>query len=396
MDFRFDTEHEQFREEIRAFVAAELPPWWGRDAYNDREDAPKEAGEVARAFQRKLADRGWLTLAWPKEYGGLAAGTIQQLVYNEEMSRLRAPAFGGTGPAMVGPTLMLHGTEEQRQRFLAPIARAEMSWCQGFSEPGAGSDLASLQTRAVVDGDDFVINGQKVWTSGAHRADWCILLARTDPDAPKHRGISYFLMDMKSPGITIKPLPNMLNSAAFNEMFLDNVRIPREDLVGELHRGWYVATTTLDFERSGIQRIVFAETLLHDLIGWAREPKDGRAERPVDRAVVRNRLAEMRIEFAVGRLLAYRVAWMQGQGLVPNAEASVAKLYSTELQTRFAAAAINLCGEAGALWRGSPRAALAGRFASYYLAAASYTIAAGTSEVQRNIIAQRGLGLPRD
>ncbi len=395
MDFRFDAEHERFRQEVRAFVAAELPAAWrSADAYNDREDAPPEAGEAARAFQRKLAGRGWLTLAWPKEHGGLGAGPVQQLVYNEEMSRLRAPAFGGTGPAMVGPTLMLHGTEEQRRRFLAPIARAEMTWCQGFSEPGAGSDLASLQTRAVADGDDFVLNGQKVWTSGAHRADWCIVLARTDPDAPKHRGISYFLMDMKSPGITIKPLPNMLNSAAFNEMFLDNVRIPRADLVGELHRGWYVATTTLDFERSGIQRIVFAETLLDDLIGWARERHSG-AGRPADRALVRNRLAELRIEFAVGRLLAYRVAWMQGQGLVPNAEASVAKLYSTELQARFAAAAINLPGEAGALWRGSQRAALAGRFASYYLAAASYTIAAGTSEVQRNIIAQRGLGLPR-
>ena len=395
MDFRFDDEHEQFRDEIRAFVAAELPPAWGEGAHNDREEAPDGAREASHAFQRKLAERGWLTLAWPKEYGGLGAGPMRQLVYNEEMSRLRAPAFGGIGQAMVGPTLMLHGSEEQRQRFLGPIARGEMSWCQGFSEPGAGSDLASLQTRAVIDGDDFVVNGQKVWTSGAQRADWCILLARTDPEAPKHKGISYLLMDMKSPGITIKPLPNMLGSAAFNELFLDNVRIPRENLVGELHRGWYVATTTLDFERSGIQRIVFAETLLQDLIGWARAHLDG-ARRPLKRALVRNRLAELQIEFDVGRMLAYRVAWMQGQGLVPNAEASVAKLYSTELQQRFASVAVNLPGAAGALARGSTHAPLGGRFASYYLAAMSYTIAAGTSEVQRNIIAQRGLGLPRD
>jgi len=394
VDFRFDEEHEQFREEIRAFVAAELPPGYGEGAYNDREDAPAGARDHSREFQRKLANRGWMTLAWPKEYGGLGAGPMQQLVYNEEMSRLRAPAFGGIGQAMVGPTLMLHGTEAQRQRFLAPIARGELSWCQGFSEPGAGSDLASLQARAVIDGDDFVVNGQKVWTSGAHRADWCILLARTDPEAPKHKGISYLLMDMKSPGITIKPLTNMLDSAAFNELFLDNVRIPRENLVGELHRGWYVATTTLDFERSGIQRIVFAETLLHDLIGWARD--HGNGARPIDRPQVRNHLAELQIEFDVGRLLAYRVAWMQGQGLVPNAEASVAKLYSTELQQRFASAAVNLPGAAGALGRGSPGAPLGGRFASYYLASMSYTIAAGTSEVQRNIIAQRGLGLPRN
>jgi hypothetical protein len=395
MDFRFSAEDEAFRDEIRAFVRAELPDSFGRAAYNDREDSPKEHGEQAKAFQRKLSDKGWLTLAWPKQHGGLAAGPMQQLVYNEEMSRLRAPGFGGMGVAMVGPTLMMHGTDEQRERFLGRIARGEMSWCQGFSEPGAGSDLASLQTRAVVDGDDFVVNGQKIWTSGAQRADYCILLARTDPEAPKHRGISYLLMDMKSPGITIMPLTNMLNSAAFNQLFLDNVRIPRANLVGELNRGWYVATTTLDFERSGIQRIVFAETLLDDLIGYANAPRSGGA-RPIERAQVRHKLAELRIEFTVGRILAYRVAWMQGQGLVPNSEASIAKLYSTELQSRFAIAALGITGQAGVLARGSAHAPLDARFSAYYLAAASYTIAAGTSEVQRNIIAQRGLGLPRD
>ncbi|MBI5285599.1 MAG: acyl-CoA dehydrogenase family protein [Chloroflexi bacterium] len=395
MDFRFGPEDEAFREEIRAFARAELPAGWGAQAFNDREDTPAELSPVSRAFQRKLADKGWLTLAWPKEYGGLGAGPMQQLVYNEEMSALRAPAFPGIGVAMVGPTLMLHGTDEQRGRFLTSIARNEMSWCQGFSEPGAGSDLASLQTRAVQDGDDFIVNGQKIWTSNAHRADYCILLARTDPDAPKHRGISYFLMDMKSPGISIRPLTNMLGSDHFNELFMDNVRIPRPNLIGELNRGWYVATTTLDFERSGIQRIVFAETLLHDLIAYARDRREG-AGRLIDRPGVRNRLADLQIEFNVGRLLSYRVAWMQGQGQVPNSEASVAKLYSTELQLRFAVAAMNLLGVSGVLARGSAHAAFGGRFESYYLAAFSYTIAAGTSEVQRNIIAQRGLGLPRD
>jgi alkylation response protein AidB-like acyl-CoA dehydrogenase len=395
MDFHFAPEDETFRGEIRAFVRAELPPAWGAAAYNDREDAPKELGEVSRGFQRKLADKGWLTLAWPKEHGGLGAGAMRQLVYNEEMSALRAPGFGGMGVAMVGPTLMLHGTDEQRARFLAPIARNEIAWCQGFSEPGSGSDLASLQTRAVQDGDDFIVNGQKIWTSGAQRADYCILLARTDTEAPKHRGISYFIMDMKSPGITITPLTNMLNSAAFNQMFMDNVRIPRANLVGELNRGWYVATTTLDFERSGIQRIVFARTLLDDLVTYAKHRRvDG--SRLVDRVSVRHKLAELEIEFAVGRLLAYRVAWMQGQNLVPNSEASIAKLYSTELQSRFAVAAVSLLGLSGVLTRQSPHAALDGRLTSYYLAAVSYTIAAGTSEVQRNIIAQRGLGLPRD
>ena len=394
MDFRFSDEEEAFRTEIRSFVRAELPEDWGAHAYNDREDTPREISDAAKAFQRKLAAKGWLTLAWPREHGGLAAGPMQQLIYNEEMSALRAPGFGGMGVAMVGPTLMMHGTGDQRQRFLSRIAAGEMSWCQGFSEPGAGSDLASLQTRAVQDGDDFIINGQKIWTSGAHKADYCILLARTDADAPKHRGISYFLMDMKSPGISISPLTNMLNSAAFTQLFLDDVRIPRENLVGELNRGWYVATTTLDFERSGIQRIVFAETLLDDLIAYAREPRNG-APALTDSVAVRHRLAELQIEFAVGRLLSYRVAWMQGRGLVPNAEASIAKLYSTELQSRFAVAALAMLGLPGVLTRESPHAALDGRLSSYYLAAVSYTIAAGTSEVQRNIIAQRGLAMPR-
>jgi hypothetical protein len=395
MDFRFTAEDEAFRSEICAFVRAELPDTFGPAGYNDREDSPKEHGEVARAFQRKLSAKGWLTLAWPKQYGGFGAGPMQQLVYNEEMSELRAPGFGGMGVAMVGPTLMMHGTDEQRERFLGRIARAEMSWCQGFSEPGAGSDLASLQTKAVLGGDEFVVNGQKIWTSGAQRAEYCILLVRTDPEAPKHRGISYLLMDMKSPGITITPLTNMLNSAAFNQMFLDNVRIPRANLVGELNRGWYVATTTLDFERSGIQRIVFAQTLLDDLIGHAKTRRaDG--TRAIDDPQTRHKIAELHIEFSVGRILAYRVAWMQGQGLVPNSEASIAKLYSTELQSRFAVAAIGIMGAAGTLTRDSARKALDGRFGAYYLAAASYTIAAGTSEVQRNIIAQRGLGLPRD
>jgi alkylation response protein AidB-like acyl-CoA dehydrogenase len=319
---------------------------------------------------------------------------MQQLVYNEEMSALRAPGFGGMGVAMVGPTLMLHGTDDQKQRFLGPIARGELGWCQGFSEPGSGSDLASLQTKAVVDGDDFVVNGQKIWTSGAHKADYCILLARTDQEAPKHKGISYFLMDMKSPGITITPLTNMLGSEAFNQVFLDNVRIPRANLVGEVNRGWYVTTTTLDFERSGIQRVVFAETLLDDLIAYAKIEREGR--RLIDSDSVRHRMAELKIEFAVGRLLSYRIAWMQGRGLVPNSEASIGKLFSTELQSRFAVAALGMLGPGGVLSRGSPHVPADGRFSSYYLAAVSYTIAAGTSEVQRNIIAQRGLGMPRN
>jgi alkylation response protein AidB-like acyl-CoA dehydrogenase len=395
MDFRFTPEQEAFRAELRAFLRAELPAGWGDDARNDREEGDEEQSGAARAFTRKLVERGWLTLAWPREYGGLGADPMRQLIYNEEMSYNRAPGAGSLGVQMVGPTLMLHGSEEQRARFLAPIARNEESWCQGFSEPGAGSDLASLQTRAVQDGDDFVVNGQKIWTSNAHRAGWCILLARTYPEAPKHKGISYFLMDMRSPGITVRPLANMLGASHFNELFLDNVRIPRRNLVGELNRGWYVATTTLDFERSGIHRIMFALRLYEDVVRFAREVRRG-GRALIAEPQVRVRLADLKIEFEVGRLLAYRVGWMQSRGLVPNAEASISKLYGTELQQRFSQSAMSVMGLPGVLVRGSKWAPLYGAVESYYLAAVSYTIAAGTSEVQRNIIAQRGLGLPRD
>jgi alkylation response protein AidB-like acyl-CoA dehydrogenase len=392
MDFRFTPEQEAFRQEVRDVLKAELPSDWG--GRNDREDMSPEEEEFAKGFVKKLAQNGWLTMAWPREYGGMGADSIQQLVYNEEMSYHRAPGAGNTGTSLVGPTVMVHGTDAQKRRFLPPIVRAEETWCQGFSEPGAGSDLASLETSAVEDGDDFVLNGQKTWTSGAHRADWCIVLARTDPDAPKHKGISCFLMDMRLPGITISPLVNMLGSGAFSQVFMDGVRVPRDCLVGDLNRGWYVATTTLDFERSGIQRIMYALRTYEDLLRYAFETRtDGGTldERPP----VRHTLAELRIEFEVGRLLAYRVAWMQSQGLVPNYEASITKLYGTELMARLGAAGINLPGLRGQLRPESKWAPLAGRLERYYLASTSYTVAAGTSEVQRNIIAMRGLGLPR-
>ncbi len=392
MDFRFAPEEEAFRQELRDFLKEHLPRGWG--GRNDREPLPPDEAKLAEEFTKALARKGWLTLAWPLEYGGQGASATRQLVYNEEMSYQRAPGAANQGASLVGPTLMVHGTDEQRRRFLPAIARNEIRWCQGFSEPGAGSDLASLETRAVEDGDDFVLTGQKVWCSGAQRADWCILLARTDPDAPKHKGISYFLTDMKSPGLSIRPLVNMLGSGAFCEIFLDSVRVPRDCLVGEKNRGWYVATTTLDFERSGIQRVMYAMRTLEDLVEYARETTLG-GRRLSENAAVRHRLAELKIEFEIGRTLCYRVAWMQSRGLIPNYEASVSKLYGTELQARLGNAGVNLLGLGGQLTPDSPWAPLRGRIESYYLASASYTIAAGTSEVQRNIIAMRGLGLPR-
>ena len=385
MEFAFTPEEETFREEVRAFLDDEL---------RDRPPGGLEAWQFHRGFIKNLAAKGWLTLAWPKEWGGQGAGHMQQLVYNEEIAHQNAPG-NDLGSDRVGPTIMLYGTDEQKQRFLPPIVAGEAVWCQGFSEPGAGSDLASLQTQAVQDGDEFVINGSKIWTSLAHLAQWMILLVRTDPDAPKHRGISYFLLDMKTPGITIRPLVDILGRHQFNEVFFDNVRVPRDCLIGELNRGWYVATATLDFERSGIQRMIGNLRTYEQLVAYARETQQN-GGRLLDQQLVRNKLAELKIEFEVGRLLAYRVAWMQGQGLVPNYEASVSKMYGSELAQRLANAGVRILGLGGQLTPGSPWAPLQGSIESLYLSTAALTIAAGTSEVQRNIIAGRGLGMPRD
>ena len=388
MDFSFSAEDEAFSEEVRAFLAEELGD---RDI---QRGGSMDAWKSYRQFIRKLADRGWLTLAWPEEWGGEGASHIKQLVYNEEMALADAPATD-LGSDRVGPTIMLYGTDEQKAKFLPPIVSGETVWCQGFSEPGSGSDLASLQTKAVLDGDEFVINGTKIWTSLAHFAEWIILLVRTDPDAPKHRGISYLLVDMKTPGVEVRPLVDMLGRHQFNEVFFEDVRVPRDALIGELNRGWYVATATLDFERSGIQRVIGSRKTYDKLVEYTRDTKrNGR--QLIHHPLVRAKLADLRIEFEVGKNLSYRVAWMQNQNLIPNYEASVSKLFGSELSQRLANAGIEIMGLGGQLAPGSKWAPLAGKFETLYLSSAALTVAAGTSEIQRNIIAGRGLGMPKD
>ncbi|GIW19525.1 acyl-CoA dehydrogenase family protein [Tepidiforma sp.] len=378
MEFRFSDEDEAFRQEVRAFIRAELPK-----------------AREGESFTKKLAAKGWLTMSWPREYGGQGAPHLRQLVYNEEMAYHRAP--GQTmGADRVGPTLILFGTEEQKARFLPAIARDEMTWCQGFSEPGSGSDLASLQTRAVRDGDSWVITGQKIWTSNAQRADFMILLARTDPDAPKHRGITYFLVDMTLPGITVRPLVQMTGQAGFNEVFFDDVRVPADMVVGEVNRGWYVSTATLDFERSGIGRVIGGLRTFEEVVAYAKAApaRDGGGGTLYDRPEVRLPLADIALGFQVGRLMSYRVAWMQSRGLVPNYEASMAKTFGTELHQRMARTAYAALGLRGQLMDGA-WAPLGGQVPMAVLQTVSLTIAAGTSEINRNIIATRGLGLPR-
>ena len=392
MEFRFTPEEERFRSEIRDFLRRELPAdWVGAGTLGE---AGEESWEFLRSFQKKLAERRWLTLGWPEEHGGLAASHMMQVIYNEETSYFRAPTQLGVGPDRLGPTIILYGTDEQKRRHLPGIAAGETVWCQGFSEPEAGSDLASLQTTAVADGDYFVINGQKIWTSLAQRADWCILLARTDREAPKHKGISYLLLDMKTPGVEVRPLVDMLGRKTFNEVFFDSARIPRDCLVGELNRGWYVAAATLDFERSGIDRVMTGIRTYEALVEYAAQAgADG--GRLLDDTRVRQKLAELAIEFQAGRLLAYRVASMQEKGQIPNAEASMSKLYGTELQGRLAEAGMEILGLGGQIEPGSRGASLQGQVEQFYLLASALTVAAGTSEIMRNIIAMRGLGLPR-
>jgi alkylation response protein AidB-like acyl-CoA dehydrogenase len=374
MDFRLPAEDEQFRDEVRSFLAAN---WSGDD--NGFEASSEEVFQAQQQFQRQLAARGWLTLAWPKEYGGMGASHLRQLVFQEEVGRVGAPASNG-GINLVGPCLMVHGTDEQKRRFLPPIAHADAHWCQGFSEPGSGSDLASLQMRAVRDGDEYVLNGQKIWTSGAQYADWIHVLARTDPDAPKHRGITYFMADMHSPGISIRPIEQLNGRSGFNETFFEDVRVPADQVIGEVNRGWYAATTTLDFERSGIGFVVTAERTIRSLVDFAQRATNGGV--PVANLPgVRTRLAELQLETEVG--------------LIPNYQSSMSKVYGTELSQRVAAAGMNLLGLYGGLRPDSPWAPLQGQIEDMYLSTVSFTIAAGTSEIQRNIIATRGLGLPR-
>ncbi len=389
MLFKDSPEHAAFRAELREFLAKELP----RDDWNmrnDRDHLPPGGDVFTQNFRKKLAERGWMTMGWPVAFGGQGASYMTQTVYMEEMSSAGAPGAYDQGVWLAGPALMMYGTQEQQDRWMPAMRDASGRWCQLFSEPSAGSDLASLQTRAVRDGDSYVLNGQKIWNSGAQHADWGILLARTDPTVPKHKGISYFMLDMHAPGVTIRPLYNMMGTDHFSEVFLEDVRVPVDCLVGEENRGWYISTTTLDQERSSINRIVMTRSTLEALIGFV---KDDPAYR--DRPEIRHELAERHLEFEIGRCLCYRVAQMQSEGKVPNYEASISKVFGTELQRQMGVTGMRVLGMPGMVEPGSKYAPLMGRIERWALAAPSYTIAGGTSEVNRNIIATRGLGLPR-
>jgi len=390
MDFTFTPDEERFREELKAFLAGQLPEDWDfRDFVGEVDKA--ERAELARFVNRELAQRRWLALPWKEEHGGLGAGQLQQAIFNEESTYARMPGGGGQGVAWVGPAIQQFGTPEQQALWLPRIAHGEDTWSTLYTEPGAGSDLASIQTRAERQGDEYVINGTKIFAVGAQDANMAWLAARTDPSAPKHRGISTFVLPMDSAGVTVRPLEDMAGQGNLNEVSLENVRIPVRNLVGTENRGWYQVAETLDLERSGIGPMAAGKRNLERLVAAARDQDSMISRNPT----ARYELADRWIEMQVGYNVAYRVPLLQQDGLTPNHEASVSKLYGSELTQRIAQTGMRLLGQAGQLDAGSAYAKMGGAFSRLYLQATAATVTAGTSEVQRNIIAQKGLGLPR-
>ena len=396
MDFRLTPEQEALKKEFEEFFEQEMknaPPEMGTglEAMLSGEGFP-----FHRQMVRKVAQKGWLVMAWPKEYGGQDAPIINQLIYSDVMGYYRAPGTDIFGVGMLGPTLLAAGNEEQKREHLPPIARGEIMWCQGWSEPNSGSDLASLTTKAVRDGDDYIINGQKIWTSGAQHADWMFMIARTNPEEKRSRGLSFFLLDMKTPGVTVRPLYSMEGSHLFNEVFFDDVRVPARNMVGEENQGWAVTRAMMNFERSNVGQMSTLRRSLEELIEFCKETKwNGKtlAENPF----IRHRLAQLAIEIEVGRSLSFRIAWLQEKGglLLAAHAASAAKVFGSELAQRYAYTGYQIMGLYGQVKRGSKWAPLMGTFESNSQLCMGMNIAAGTSEIQRNLVAWIGLGLPR-
>jgi alkylation response protein AidB-like acyl-CoA dehydrogenase len=389
MDLRFSPEDEQYRQKLRGWLEAHVP----------QERPPKDQdAEFAyrRAWQRQLYAGGLVGINWPKEYGGQGATLIQQAIYAQEMARARAPQpANGLGISIVGPTLIHHGTEEQKKRYIPKILNADEIWCQGFSEPNSGSDLASLQTKAVLDGDDFVVNGQKIWTSMGQYADWCILLVRTDTNAPKHRGISFLLVDMHSPGITVRPLKQITGNSEFNETFFDSVRVPKQNLVGALNEGWRVAMTTLTYERgiSSLATQVRIQQQLDAMVDYARTTRTNGHTLSQD-PVLRQSLAAAHIRVEIMLLNLYRGITSRLRGQPPGPEASLDKLYWSEMDKWMQELGMELQGPYSQLMHDSKHA-IPGDWQYNFLRSRAGTIYSGTSEIQKNIIGERVLGLPK-
>ncbi len=406
MDFALSPQEEAFRKELCDWLdenmkeyrqrRAKLGPMGAEGGFQMTSES-EQAQEFTRWWHKKLHDAGYVGIAWPKEYGGRGANVMEQAIFNEEMTRRRLPAgASGIGIGWAGPTIITHGSEEQKKRFLPKILSGDHVWCQAFSEPGAGSDLAGCQTRAVEDGEDYVVNGQKVWTTGGMRAHWGILLAKTDfdPKTPVHRTFSYFLMDMHSPGVTVRPLREITGNAAFGETFLDNVRIPKSLMLGKKNGGWYISMNTLEFERSNSSTAIQYMATIASLIELAQKMK--RDGQPLSKdPVTRQKVAQFYIEANVGKYIGLRALTRQLRGQTPGPESSVGSLLTMELGQRIEDFAMHLQGPFSQLVGGSKHAVNNGVWQRSFLASRGRTIMTGTSEIKRNVIAQRTLGLPR-
>jgi alkylation response protein AidB-like acyl-CoA dehydrogenase len=390
MDLNLTPDEQRFRDEFRAWLEANVPPEWtgGGAGSEDRH----EYIQYLRDWQRKLYDGGWAGISWPKEFGGRGATLMEQSIFQAELARANAPQLVGTiGLSLVGPTIIAMGTEGQKARYLPKILSGEEIWCQGFSEPNAGSDLAALGTKAVRDGDEFVVNGQKIWTSFAQMADWCLLLVRTDAEAPRHKGITCLLADMRAEGVSVRPLRQMSGDSGFNEVFFSNVRVPAGQVLGEVNKGWTTAIAALMNERAnlgtGIQ--VIFKRQLEALIARARTVE--RRGRPASEdPIVRQKLAQAYLELEILRLNTNRALTSLSKTGVPGPEGSTQKLYWSEMNQRTQQAAQEILGPYGQLKEFDN-----GLWEYGYLRTRGNTIEAGTSEIQRNIIAERVLGLPK-
>lgn len=390
MDFLFSPEEEAFRQEVSDFLDREGPQEWQKRKVSFFDMSGQENWiNIHRDMSRKLGARGWLSIHWPREYGGQGLSPFYRLILREELAKHHCPGYHSLSVDFIAPAILLKGSEEQKKRHLPGIASGEVMWCECLSEPGHGTDLASIETFAREEDDSFIVNGQKIWTTYAHFADWMFVLVRTDREAqPNYRGLTFFLVDMQTPGITVNPIINMAGHHDFNEVFLDDVRIPKENIVDGVNKGWYVAMSLLDHERTSDLGYAIAGTLLDDIVEAAREQgiMDADNER---------RMAELVAEIEIARLNHYHVTWMQSREKVTSYEAAMCKLLGFEAIQHVAEFGMIVFKQYGILSDISSLAPLYGRISSCYLRSFGHSMEAGTSEIDRDVIAQHGLGLPR-
>jgi len=388
MEFGFTDEQNKFRQEVIDFLDQKIKEGFYKIEINGWIE------NFSQEFSKEMSKKGWIGMTWPKEYEGGGFTYLERAILMEEMLKYQAPiGFHFMADRQIGPAIIHFGSEYLKKKYLPMIRNADVMFCLGLSEPDAGSDLVSVRTTAKEDGDCYVLNGQKVWTTGAHRADYIWMLVRTDPDAPRHKGLSEFIVDLKTPGITIRPIINMAGVHSFNEVFFDDVKVPKENLVGERNRGFYQLMAQVDYERAGLERLMQNYSLFEFLLEHVKKEEiDGQ---PLCKdPFIRDKLAELEVEFQVGRLFCYQVAWVLSQGKMPNYEAALCKAFCTQFEQHLSDVATRILGPYGQLMPGSDWVPIDGEAANSYLWCVSYTLQGGSLEVLKNIVATRGLGLP--